>query len=166
MIIVEGIDRVGKTTLVNLLREKTGLPVLADNYMHNYLDMRNDSRVNMEKIQTIVNMARDINSDFIVDRLHWSEYVYGLFDRGYENYEDIMLLEKQLVELGAKIILVAPTDIRESSRQHGKSLGKHSTTFNELFINTKLKKFRCNYNTLGNAVDWVVEDEIEKHKVL
>ena len=164
MIIVEGIDRVGKSTLVNLLTEKTGLPVLADKYMYEYSCMRSDSRVNMEKIQTIINVARDVSDNFILDRLHWSEYVYGLFDRGYENYEDIMLLENQLVDLGAKIILVTPTDIEESNRQHGEVLDKHSEVFNNLFINTKLKKFKCDYNTLSDAVDWVVEDE--KHKLL
>lgn len=158
MIIVEGIDRVGKTTLVNLLKESTGLPVLTDNYTYNIPGMRSDSRVNMEKIQTIINVARDVGGNFILDRLHWSEYVYGLFDRGYNNYNGVMVLENQLVDLDAKIILVTPTDIEESNRQHGKALDKHSAVFNSLFITTKLKKFKCNYNTLNDAVDWVVDD--------
>lgn len=166
IVIVEGIDRVGKTTLVNLLKEKTGLPVLADNYMYEHSHMRNDSRVNMEKIQTIINMARDVGGDFILDRLHWSEYVYGIFDRGYENYEDVMMLEEQLVKLGAKIILVEPTNISESSRQHGKPLRQYRKVFNYLYMNTKLDKFICNYSTLNDAVDWVVENETKKHKLL
>lgn len=158
MIIVEGIDRVGKTTLVNLLREKTSLPVLADNYIYDCTGMRSDSRVNMEKIQTIINMARDINGDFIVDRLHWSEYVYGVLDRKYDFWKEIKLLEKQLVELDAKIILVAPTDVKESSKQHGKDLSQHDKFFEDLFENTKLKKFRCTYDELEDAVDWVVKE--------
>ena len=162
MIIVEGIDRVGKTTLVNLIKEKTGLPVLTDNYMLEFSDMRSNSRVNMEKIQTIINVARDVNKDFIVDRLHWSEFVYGLLDRGYVHKDEIMLLEKQLVDLDSRIILVTSTDIKESSRQHGKDLAKHSKLFDDLFINTKLKSFRCNYDSLGDAVDWVVKTYVIK----
>lgn len=157
MIIVEGIDRVGKTTLVNLLREKTGLPVLADNYMFDSPDMRNDARVNSEKIQTIVNFARDVSDEFIVDRLHWSEAVYGYYDRNYVNATQINILENQLEKLGAKIILVTPTSIVSSSRQHGKDLSRHSEAFDDLFISTKLKKFRCDYSTLSDAVDWVME---------
>ena len=156
MIIVEGIDRVGKTTLVNLLKEKTGLPVIEDKYIYNDLSNRCNMAANTEKIQTIINMSRDVSDKFIADRLHWSEYVYGFFDRGYQN-KKVFELEKQLVDLNAKIILVVPTDIKESSRQHGKDLSKYNNAFNGLYLNTRLDKFKCNYNSLNEAVEWAVE---------
>lgn len=159
MIIVEGIDRVGKTTLVNLLKEKTGLPVLNDSYLYETSDMRKDKRVNTEKIKTIVNVARDVSDKFIVDRLHWSEMIYGYFDRGYDNVVSVLELEEELIKLGAKIILVVPTDIKESSKQHGSDLSQHANMFEAIFDDSKMDKFKCNYNTLSDAVRWVIKNE-------
>lgn len=158
MIIVEGIDRVGKTTLVNLLKEKTGWPVLDDSYLYETEDMRKDKRVNVEKIKTIVNFARDVSDKFIVDRLHWSEMIYGYCDRGYDNVVPVLDVEDELVKVGAKIILVVPTDIESSSKQHGKDLSKHAKIFEAVFDDSKMKKFRCDYNTLSDAVRWVMNN--------
>ena len=158
MIIVEGIDRVGKTTLVNLLKEKTGWPVLDDSYLYETEDMRKDKRVNVEKIKTIVNFARDVSDKFIVDRLHWSEMIYGYCDRGYDNVVPVLDIEDELVKVGAKIILVVPTDIESSSKQHGKDLSKHVKIFEAVFDDSKMKKFRCDYNTLSDAVRWVMNN--------
>lgn len=164
MIIVEGIDRVGKTTLVNLLRERTGLPILNDKYYYiGKEDVRENKRVNTEKIQSVINFARDISDRFIVDRLHWSELVYGEVDRGYANL-DVLNLENELVELGAKIILVTPTDLDMSSKEHGKDLSNHESLFTKLFEESNLDKFKCNYKSLDKAVEWVISDE--KYNVL
>ena len=159
MIIVEGIDRVGKTTLVNLLKEKTGWPVLDDSYLYETEDMRKDKRVNIEKIKTIANFARDVNDKFIVDRLHWSEMIYGYCDRGDDNVVPVLDVEDEFVKAGAKIILVVPTDIEISSKQHGKDLRKHAELFECMFDDSKMKKFKCDYNTLSDAVRWVIENE-------
>lgn len=158
MIIVEGIDRVGKTTLVNLLKEKTGWPVLNDTYLYETEDMRKDKRVNIEKIKTIANFARDVNDKFIVDRLHWSEMIYGFCDRGYDNVIPVLDVEDELVKVGAKIILVVPTDIESSSKQHGKDLSKHTELFEVMFDDSKMKKFKCDYNTLSDAVRWAMNN--------
>ena len=159
MIIVEGIDRVGKTTLVNLLRDKTNMPVLNDTYLYDTADMRKDKRVNVEKIKTIVNFARDVNDKFIVDRLHWSEMIYGCCDRKYNNVIPVLDIEEELVKLGAKIILVVPTDVVSSSKQHGEDLSKHAKLFDAVFDGSKIDKFKCDYNTLSDAVRWVIENE-------
>lgn len=159
MIIVEGIDRVGKTTLVNLLRDKTNMPVLNDTYLYDTADMRKDKRVNVEKIKTIVNFARDVNDKFIVDRLHWSEMIYGYCDRGYDNVVSCLDIEDELINLGAKIILVVPTDVVSSSKQHGEDLSKHAKLFEAVFDNSKIDKFKCDYNTLSEALRWVIEND-------
>lgn len=159
MIIVEGIDRVGKTTLVNLLKESTNIPVLNDTYLYETSNMREDKRVNVEKIKTIVNFARDVSDKFIVDRLHWSEMIYGCCDRKYNNVIPVLDIEEELIKLGAKIILVVPTDLEESTRQHGNDLSEHSRLFDVMFDGSKMKKFKCDYNTLSDAVRWVIENE-------
>ena len=159
MIIVEGIDRVGKTTLVNLLKESTNMPVLNDTYLYETSNMREDKRVNVEKIKTIVNFARDVSDKFIVDRLHWSEMIYGYCDRKYDNAVSVLDIEEELIKLGAKVILVVPTDLEESSRQHGNDLSKHARLFEVVFEDSKMKKFKCDYNTLSDAVRWVIEND-------
>lgn len=162
MIIVEGIDRVGKTTLINKIHEELGIPIVGDTYLYDTKDMRDSARVNTEKIVTMLNFAKNVDDNFIVDRLHWSEYVYGICDRGYVNI-DVFELEKKLIDIDAKIILVQPTDVEESSRQHGKSLSKHLGLFNGLFEESQMDKFKCDYNTLSDAVEWVKEHE--KHNI-
>ena len=84
MIIVEGVDKVGKTTLVNALGE-----VLADHdTFHNDIPRRTAFEEHMECLITAGNKA-------IIDRLHWSEYCYGLT---YRNNPGYTILEWNAIE--------------------------------------------------------------------
>ena len=97
MIIVEGPDRCGKSTLVEMLSRqlpdwKVGHFVVPDRPVLEY---------HMDGIE-------ELGAKSIVDRLHWSEYAYGLTYRGRCGYDEVgwAAIEERLHELKAHVVLL------------------------------------------------------------
>lgn len=157
IVIVEGIDRVGKTTLCNRLVEETGIPILKDQYFEGH----ENALVNVEKMHTILQVANTFKDfSFISDRFHWTEAVYGAFDRQYDNSRYTQVLEDMLVELDRKgnkviMVLIRPTSIEASSHQHGRSLYNHHEMFLEIFDECPLTKIYGTYNDIDKIIAWV-----------
>lgn len=158
IVIVEGIDRVGKTTLVKRLERELGFKVYKDNASFKFENMDNENETDkMLKMLQICNLC---NCDIIFDRFHWTDMVYGCLNRGYnfkralENKDKI---EMELRNSKAIIILVKPTDITESSIQHGSSLHRHNHLFNMLFVESYLDRYECTYDNLHEAEMWAKE---------
>ena len=161
IIIVDGIDRVGKTTLCNMLSEALNYPVGKDD--SRYAKTYDDMLINAEKDNTFVNLIEQGCLDNVIfDRFHFTEYVYGVIDRGYYNLymQDI---DERLGELNnIFLILVKPTNIDKSSREHGKSLLRHSEMFYKLYKNTKIKnKMIVDYNMFSETVSYIKRREKE-----
>lgn len=179
VIIIEGIDRVGKTTLANKLSERYGIPIYKQERIGgNEVDL-NPFRVgfrtgklaaepdilsnilmNYVRARTLVDFWNwsGYNEDIIVDRFHWTEAVYSLVDRGnMEPMRLMMNVEKQMLEQKDKylIIQVMPADIKNSIRQHGSDLTEHQKEFDKLYDESKLNKYRCSYYSFDMAVDEV-----------
>lgn len=102
VIIIEGIDRVGKTTLCEMIEQKYAdlFPNLIryrddTRYAHNHLNMQ----VNSEKINTLQNLLEaGLIKNIILDRYHITEFVYGAVDRSYKNF-DMYDIDHRLAEL-------------------------------------------------------------------
>ncbi len=173
IIIIEGIDRVGKTTLAKKLSEKYNIPIfkqerIGGNEIQLNMGCRNNGRM-MKSSNILMNYIRactlvdfwnwsGYNENIIVDRFHWTEAVYSLVDRNStEPMHMMMHLEREMLKQKDKylIIQVMPTSIKESSRQHGKDLSKHQEEFNKLYDESKLNKYRCSYCSIDMAVDEV-----------
>lgn len=184
IVIVEGVDRVGKTTLCDMIEENYAETMrfmrFRDDtrYSHNYLDRA----VNTEKINTLQNlMESGFVDNIILDRYHMTEFVYGACDRGYKN-EDMFDIDQRLAELDRKdtvesededdvdpgmsytgklqrdvvLIYVVPTDIYRSSAQHGKNLQRHVKWFDEFYRTTRItKKIKLDYTTRWEALDFI-----------
>ena len=162
LIIVEGIDRVGKTTLCNMLKDKLGFKIYKhknDNF--NYSKMDNDNET--DKMLQLLDLYEQIGSDvnIVFDRFHWSDFVYGKIERNYNEdkaVSNLYKITKRLNDLNALVIFVQPTNLCESSKQHGKDLIKHAELFEAVFDDSKIKKFKCDYNTLSDAVRWAINN--------
>mgnify|MGYP002869187418 CR=1 FL=1 len=87
VIIIEGIDRVGKSTLAEKLSEQFNIPI----FKQTRLGGNNEDGNNSDEY-TILNYGRALglvdfwnsesfNDNIIVDRFHWTEAVYSLCDR-------------------------------------------------------------------------------------
>lgn len=155
IVIIDGIDRVGKTTLALLLEEKLNAKIFKDAMVTGELS----KDMVTEKIATVTNMLTlwPKNDIIIIDRFHISELVYGMLDRNYVN-EYMVEIDKKLARMDAIYIWVKPNDIKWSSEQHGKDLSMHDKWFGSYFNQTAIsKKFCCDYTTLGIAVEWLKE---------
>ena len=104
VIIIEGIDRVGKTTLSEMIEERyrdfMDFIRFRDDtrYVHNHLN----KAVNTEKINTLQNLLEaGLVDNIILDRYHITEFVYGAIERSYKN-EDMYDIDKRLAELDRK----------------------------------------------------------------
>lgn len=159
IIIVEGIDRVGKTTLCNMLHKEINLPIYKHVGEFKYNDANNDNWT--DNLLQMLEICRLTHSFMIFDRFHLSDYIYGVLQRNYDIKKakhNFLLIEKFLEKVSRNVILilVLPTNIEKSSKEHGKDLSKHEEMFEELFRQSKIKnKYRVTYNTLSEAVAFV-----------
>jgi thymidylate kinase len=152
IIIVEGIDRVGKTTLCNKLSKELGIKIFKDNPVHYSSGLK---EVYTEKVKTLVNMQECFNNDFISDRLHLTEYVYGFCEREYCNME-MFNVDEQLSKMDCILILVTPVYIERSSKEHGKDLKLHSILMDTFYRRSKIKnKFRIMYEDFDSITEEV-----------
>lgn len=173
VIILEGIDRVGKTTLANMLSERFNIPIykqerIGGNEIQLNMGCRNSGRL-MKSSNLLMNYTRactlvefwnwsGYNDNIIMDRFHWTEAVYSLVDRKspevmtmMKNVENEMLKQKDKY----LIIQVMPVDIKWSNRQHGSDLSRHQKEFDKLYEESKMNKYRCTYYSYELAINEV-----------
>lgn len=160
IIIVEGIDRVGKSTLIEKIKNETNFHVYKDDCKFSFDKMDNDNET--DKMLKILKMYSYGTPGVIFDRFHYTDFVYGCLERNYQ-FKNALInkdkIESQLKVLKACLILVEPTDVEQSSMQHGSDLRRHQTLFKMLFDESKLEKFVCNYETFYDAIKWT-KDEV------
>lgn len=183
IIIIEGIDRVGKTTLCEMIenryRDIVDFRRFRDDtrYSHNYLNRE----VNTEKINTLQNLLETgFIENIILDRYHITEFVYGGIERSYKN-EDMFDIDRRLAELDKKdtldeeeqevdpgmmftgevhndvvLIYVVPVDIKTASESHGHNLERHLEWYNDFYRRTLIsRKVEVDYNTFDIALEFL-----------
>lgn len=171
IIIIEGIDRVGKTTLANKLSEQFNIPIYKQERLGgNEVQLNqirsgknlaiNNMLVNYTRAKTLVDFWNwtGYNENIIMDRFHWTEAVYGLVDRGSVEPMNLMKeIENDMLKRKDKyfIIHVMPVDIKWSNRQHGSDLSRHQKEFDKLYHESKLNKYRCTYYSYDMCISEV-----------
>lgn len=157
IIIVEGIDRVGKTTLINRIVEECGFKKFdfIEKYKKDH-KLENDFTeiVETEKMYMMLSglmLLSKMNANIIVDRFHLSEFVYGKINRNYENIECIKI-DKILANMGVLLIYMRPTNLDKSSMEHGNDLGEHLALFNEILGYTQINKIEGCYDDINYIV--------------
>ena len=160
IIVVEGIDRVGKTTLCDMIEERyrNVLDFMRFRDDTRYAHSHGDRLVNTEKINTLQNlMEAGFVDNIILDRYHITEFVYGGVERNYKNI-DMFDIDERLSKMGAVILIyVVPTDVEKSSREHGVNLSRHLAWYNDFYDHiTKIeKKVKVGYETLDAALTYI-----------
>lgn len=136
LIIVEGIDRVGKTTICKSF-EKNGYRIFKDAWLGPIVK---DSA--LEKLNTCLQFFELFKDQkIVVDRFHLTEFVYGKIDRGYET--NISSIDRRLDALDAQLLLVVSkdsADLARASREHGSDLAEHEKLFYSCFIYSQIKR--------------------------
>lgn len=84
VIIIEGLDRTGKTTLANKLSERFNIPIYKKDREELGNSFEEDELINLgDTIATIKLFNSELfkGRHVILDRFHWSEYVFNMVDR-------------------------------------------------------------------------------------
>lgn len=163
IIIIEGIDRVGKTTLASKLSSELNIPVFKkDRICGNEAKDEEATAFNYGNAAGIVDMWnwKGFKQDMIVDRFHWTESVYGQVDRGSSEskYYMVLIEERMLLRKDRYLMIyIRPTSIERSSEEHGKDLSEHLKRFDELATVTQLNLIVGDYNQIDKIVGTVKE---------
>ena len=156
IIVVEGIDRVGKTTLVNRVASWfENDPYIKFNvFKHNesYFSYdKMDSANETDKMLQLIEMIELCNGNIIFDRFHLSEFAYGVCNRGYsfkEAYLNRNLVDDMLCRVGAVLVYVKPTSVTWSSSMHGGDLAMHDALMQASFEDSDMKKISTDFNEI------------------
>lgn len=169
LIIIEGIDRVGKTTLSTLLEKELGFTLCKWFNMDTKEDAGNNNVFNYQVAEQLRKI--DFNKKNIaIDRFHLTEYVYGIVDRGMDVkcQEKVCLnIDKKLSELkdNCCIVYVEPIDLEESSKQHGKQLYPHLMFFNDILKRISCEVIHTDFNNLQKTIEEIRKRLVyEKHR--
>lgn len=150
--IVEGIDRVGKTTFCEKFSKILNIPVFKPGIVKT--SNEEDAKLaNYGSCKMLVDMVINLDvGDFIIDRFHWTEFVYGMVEREYLNF-DALELEEIMEQYPDKfkVVYIAPVNINLSSEEHGKSLEFHDAIFEWIYNRTKLPVLKTTYDGFINA---------------
>lgn len=157
IVVVEGIDRVGKTTLVKKL-EKAGFVSLKDEFV---VDVCVDNFIDYSvgKCESFVNVAKELEQkgmNVVIDRLHLTEYVYGTTVRNNTNELGVWAVDMLLANLDAILCYVKPTDIIQANERAGVDQTKRYQLFEHAVKMSSMKKVMCTFNTLDQALEQIM----------
>lgn len=157
--VVDGIDRVGKTTLCEMLSKRANTKVFKHDCLYfPYEKMDNDNET--DKMLQLVEFATLTGSSVIFDRFHLSDFAYGICNRGYDSVkamENFMLVDRKLAEVGAVLIVVRPENLEKSSEEHGSDLSRVNDCISFLYSMSHMKKLETTYKMFDDVFDVVYE---------
>lgn len=151
IVIVEGIDRVGKSTLTTKLQDK-GFKILNGKLKCNDNNIR--QVVETDRICAQLDLLEMIDNEYniVIDRFHLSQLVYGLINR--KMFDKTMLeVDLRLSLLNCELIFVNPKNIDKSCEEHGDDLKIHQALFDMLKCITKIRYRECTYDDIDDLVE-------------
>lgn len=160
VVIVEGIDRVGKTTLCNMLKDQLGFLILKKDRETKFCgDSVSKSLLNYGTALGMLEMSKYCRN-VCIDRFHWTEYVYDSLRTGVPNEYMLDIEDKILKRKDIMVVYVKPVDIRKSSEEHGSDLSDHLELFEwiraqHIWDNGRNNYYECDYSGLKYAVEYV-----------
>lgn len=165
IVIVEGIDRVGKSTFCRELSKDTHWLVYKhDNKQFNYKLMDNtnetDKMLQLLDLYDSLNEQLAVGSGVIFDRFHFSDFAYGCNTRKDYNesvaFDNFVSIEKRLLEMKETVVLVLMYDSKGTMRasiEHGSNLDEIDKSMRRLYETSKLRKMMVEYKDIFKAID-------------
>ena len=163
IVVIEGIDRVGKTTLAKKL-VKEGFVYLKDEFILHKKFFSNFNDYSLGKCDSFISIIKKLSNEgknIVVDRLHLTEMVYGKVKRGSTNLAGCFALDMELANLGAYLCLVEPADISISNELAGEDQTEMNELFKHYYNLSSMGKISCDYNTLENAAGYFLGKAFE-----
>ena len=170
-LIVEGIDRVGKTTLCQCLN-KLGFITLKDafneqlaeayyggKYAQNSFGFDGYSIGKLDTSLRYIKCLCDAGFNIVADRLHLTEYVYGSIDRqGWVDAKAVSVIDSMIDEIFgddvALVLMHAEGDFEGAQKRSGVNQRRHAQLFDDRFAASKIKrKLTASYHYIPQAVE-------------
>ena len=158
IIIVDSIDRVGKTTLCEKLAKGTGLKI----YKHSEEGKKYSEMTDEGETSTMLAMLSLYKlypeNGVIFDRFHLSNTIYGQLYRNYDpstSFKNFKKIDKVLSDFKDTVLVrVAPCDLERSNREHGKDQTACNELMSQYFNESDIPyKFECTYHTIDETVE-------------
>lgn len=165
VIIIEGLDRTGKTTLANELSKRFNIPIYKKDREECGKSFEDDELINLgDSIATVKLFNSDLfkGRHVILDRFHWSEYVFNMVDRGAhlgERYLDVVCSEMCENPSNYIVIHMHPTNLLRCVNDD--ECGRGVDRFAEYYKHFCLAQFFCEekfkdlmvYNSCYSGID-------------
>lgn len=157
IVVVEGIDRVGKTTFAEKLVKRAnenGKMLLI--YKHPELIVKYgemDTSNETDKMFQMLQLTEMFGGEVVFDRFHISEFVYGVVERKYklsEARENMIKIDNLLSGLNSFLVYVKPLDIVWSSNEHGKNLKRYCNMMNAAYKESNMRKVDIDFSLISD----------------
>ena len=154
IILVDGVNKTGKSTLIKYLKEEKGFETLYDRD-HVY-DLKNPKVKELlkEKLYDQLRIAKAVTNNFVLDRSYFSEVVYGKIWRGYD-VEYLEEIEAEFKKIGAKYIYCTD-EVEEINKRNEKDMSEYCSMYDKLFEGCTLEKIKI------NIIDINAKSEVDK----
>ncbi len=164
VVIVEGVDRVGKTTFIDKFVE--AYPGFK-RFKHKQSDFGYGNMDNVnetDKMLQLLEMVKLLDGNVIFDRFHLSNAIYGYLDRDYDIKQvtkSLETIENRMMDLfgddNLLLVYVKPEDIIRSSVEHGKDLTDYDEFMDLVVIGSILPVMVGSYSLIDPMVEAVEE---------
>lgn len=157
LILFEGPDCAGKTTLIESIKQEQ------DEYIHNGLYPSQQAAIDAYMIQFDNFEKRTTDYFTLMDRAHWSEEAYGRVIRDtHMLMGDWQMLEERLNEINALVVLCLPPmnhAVFRWSQRNG--LGQEFVTKKDQYMDIYKKYMNLSTKALSNVIVYDYTDPFE-----
>lgn len=157
--LVEGIDRVGKSTLCDKLSKVTGAVVFRANSTQFVSNSDKDIYNEADKAYKLYKLAYDIGSDAIFDRMHLSDVVYATLRRGFDlesSFEVFKKIDEVANVYGVNVIYIKPDEqggLSRCEKMAGESLEQDLKFFDRVYDMSICNKVCIHTSDIDDAID-------------
>jgi len=162
LVILEGIDRVGKTTLANML-VKQGFMYLKDEFLVSTCDDFKSSLsfcdYSLGKCDSTVVLLLQLieqGHDIVMDRLHLTEMVYGTIERKGSKTPELFMLDRILSMKKTLLVMVEPDDINYSNEHAGCDLTEHAKLMALEYSLSCIWKVKTKFKMLASTCEQIM----------
>ena len=107
IVILEGLERTGKSTVAEILENNFGFIRFKDHNHLRFMDLKSIANRLDSTLSMLVSLDK-AGKNIVLDRFHISELIYGTNDRGYRDYDfdHIYYIDEVLSHLNTKLYLL------------------------------------------------------------
>lgn len=169
IVILEGLERTGKSTIAEILENNFGFVSFKDHNHLRFMDLKSIANRLDSTLSMLVALDK-AGKNIVLDRFHISELIYGTNDRGYRDYDfdHIYYIDEVLSHLNTKLYLLErnvnneyveafPRKVNESGLLEYQK--KFRYAFDKSYIENK-----CIYNTSEMSFYDVAKDIVNFSK--